>query len=124
MWILPRNALLACSCLKGDEINSGRLNRSITAISVIPRSSRSLLTNISSRYFAGVIRCSALEHSLQFNVRDEIKRLSQRYADGMEEYPNMLAISHEKSQNDTSTKKKITSRLVYLMYCNLYSVRY
>jgi len=25
------------------------------------------------------------------NVRDEIKRFSQRYADKMEEYPNILA---------------------------------
>jgi len=36
-------------------------------------------------------------------VRDEIKILSQRYADRMEEYPNI------------ATKKKIISRLVYLI---------
>jgi len=62
------------------------------------------------------------------NIRDEIKRLSQRYADRMEEYPDIIATNvikkvkttrrlkrKLKSQNNTPIKKKITSRLVYLI---------
>jgi len=46
-------------------------------------------------------------------VTDEIKRL----ADGTEEHPNISAIreSHERSQNNRPIKKKITSRLIYLI---------
>jgi len=44
----------------------------------------------------------------------EIKRLSQKYADRMDEHPNIFAINLMKEVN-TSIKKKITSRLTYLI---------
>jgi len=44
-------------------------------------------------------------------VRDEIKRLNQRYADRMEEHSNILATNLMKEVK-MQTKKKITSRLV------------
>jgi len=47
-------------------------------------------------------------------VRDEIKKFSQRYADRMEEHANVLA-THERNQNNTLIKKKIISRLMYLI---------
>jgi len=59
-----------------------------------------------------------LHHDLSVPyVRDEIKRFSQRYGDRMEKYPNILATNLMKtirlSQNNTPTKKKITSRFMY-----------
>jgi len=47
-------------------------------------------------------------------VRDEIKRLSQRYADKMEEHPNILATNLMKQIKNAPIKKKITSRVMYL----------
>jgi len=53
-----------------------------------------------------------LHHDL--NVRDEIQRFGQRYADRMEEYSNILATNLVKEVN-TLPKKKTTSRFIYLM---------
>jgi len=46
-------------------------------------------------------------------VRDEIKKLSQRYADRLEKHLDTLAID-EWRRNTTQIEGKITSRLVYL----------
>jgi len=43
-------------------------------------------------------------------VKDEIKGLSQKYTDGMEEHPNILAINLMGRQDITQIKKKIISR--------------
>jgi len=55
-----------------------------------------------------------LHHDLNVPyVRDEIKRLSQRHADRMEEHPNMVATNFmKKSHNNRLIKKKTTSRLM------------
>jgi len=50
-----------------------------------------------------------LRHDL--NVRNEIKRFCQRYADRMEKHRDQ---SHE-SQNNAPIKKKIISRSMYLI---------
>jgi len=52
-----------------------------------------------------------LHHDLNVpHVREEIKRLSQKYADRMEEYPLMKEV-----KTITPIKKKTTSTLVYLI---------
>jgi len=48
-------------------------------------------------------------------VRDKIKRLSRRYADRMEKYPDILAISFMRKVKTTPIKTKITSRPMYLI---------
>jgi len=48
-------------------------------------------------------------------IRDEIKRLGQKYVDSMEEYPNVLATNLMKEVNNTPIKKKTTSRVMYLI---------
>jgi len=46
-------------------------------------------------------------------ARDEIKKLSQRYADRREKHPNILAINHMKTH--MPIKKKTIPSLVYLI---------
>jgi len=48
-------------------------------------------------------------------VTDEIKRFSQRYADRMEEYPNILATKLMKEVKTTRRSKRTTSRLMYVI---------
>jgi len=48
-------------------------------------------------------------------IRDEIKKLSQRYTNRMEKYPNILVANvMTKRQNITQIKKEITSRSMHL----------
>jgi len=47
-----------------------------------------------------------------YTVRDEIKKLSQRYADRLEEHPNILTI--DLMSRDTTQIEEKASRLVYL----------
>jgi len=50
-----------------------------------------------NKYFRIIVNalCYVTNDTLHFNVRDEIKRLAsyQRYADRMEEHPNILGIN-------------------------------
>jgi len=56
-----------------------------------------------------------LYHNLNaLYIRDEIKKISQKYADKMEEHPNILVTIYERNQNNTPIKKNTTSRLIYL----------
>jgi len=48
-------------------------------------------------------------------VRDEIKKLSQRYADRLEQHPNVLVIDLM-SNAETPRKEKTASRLMYINY--------
>jgi len=59
-----------------------------------------------------------LNHDL--NVRDEINKLCQRYADRLEQHPNTLEIDLM-SDAETRIEEKTTSRLMYINY-NLYSI--
>jgi len=48
-------------------------------------------------------------------VRDEIKKLGQRYADRLEEHPNIVAIDFmSDAETPCRLKRKTASRLVYL----------
>jgi len=46
-------------------------------------------------------------------VRDEIKGLSQRYADKMEEHPNILAINLMKKIKTRGLKRKLPQDLCF-----------
>jgi len=78
------------------------------------------ITKISKQYLGIIAPWYVINDTLHCDlnvpyIRDEIKGL--RYADRMEQHPNTLASCHETSQT-TPIKRKTTSRLMYLTYCN------
>jgi len=60
-----------------------------------------------------------LRHDLNVSyVTDEIKKLGRRYANRLEEHPNMLAIDLMTDAETPRGLKKTTSRFVYLTICH------
>jgi len=49
-------------------------------------------------------------------VRDEIKKLSRKYADRLEQHSGILAIDLMSKAETMQIKEKTTSRLVYINY--------
>jgi len=85
----------------------------------VSNSNIEILERFRNRYLKIIINApwyvtnDTLHHDLNVPyVRDEIKRPGQRYADKMEEHPNA---TRRRSQNNTPIKKKIISKLIYLM---------
>jgi len=58
------------------------------------------------------------------NVRDEIKKFSQRFIDRIEEHPNILMTNLiNKVKTTYRLKRKLPQDLYIWSYCNLYSIR-
>jgi len=87
----------------------------------VSNSNIEILQKFQNKYLRNIVNASwcitndTLHHNLNVPyIRDEIKRLSQRYADRMKEHPKILAINLMK-EVETPIKTKITPRLIYLI---------